>query len=212
MAERIGIYGGSFDPVHLGHLWVAEHCREQLPLDRVIFVPAATSPLKPAGPVADDASRLMMLQRALNDGVVDGSLQVDDRELRRGGTSYTIDTVQELAGQHPDAQWYLLVGSDAFASIQRWHRPAELLQQITPAVFLRGGDAAIDWRVLDGLVTPRRAAEIRCCRVQVPMIEVSSSDIRRRVAQRRSIRFRVPAAVQALIDTHALYQAAASPP
>ena len=213
MTERIAIYGGSFDPVHYGHLWVAENAREQLSLDRVIFVPAATSPLKPHGPVAGDAQRLAMLRLALAEAADSTdlpSLIVDQRELLRGGTSFTIDTVEAIRADHPDDELYLLIGSDAFAAIRLWHRPAELLNQIVPIVFRRGGDPEIDWNVLDGIVSAARCEQIRRASVNLPMIELSSGEIRERVAAGRSIRFRVPREVERLIATESLYQAEGS--
>ncbi len=219
---RVAIYGGSFDPVHLGHLWVAQNCAEKLRLDQVVFMPAATSPLKPHGPVASNEDRLMMLRLALAAGPQAGlvgqasasdgaALLVDDRELRRGGKSYTIDTVEEIKRQRPDDELFLLVGSDAFAAIGQWHRPKELLTAITPVVFRRGGDPPIEWSVLENLVSESRVAEIQAASVSIPMIEVSSGDIRQRVAEGRSIRFLVSPSVAALIRANSLYQAATSP-
>jgi nicotinate-nucleotide adenylyltransferase len=219
---RVAIYGGSFDPVHLGHLWVAQNCAEKLRLDQVVFMPAATSPLKPHGPVASNEDRLMMLRLALAAGPQPGlggqtsasdgaALLVDDRELRRGGKSYTIDTVEEIKRQRPDDDLFLLVGSDAFAAIGKWHRPEELLTMITPVVFRRGGDPPIDWSVLENLVSTSRIKAIQAASVSIPMIEVSSGDIRQRVAERRSIRFLVSPSVAALIRANSLYQAATSP-
>jgi len=212
---RVAIYGGSFDPVHIGHLWVAQNCAEQLRLDEVIFMPAATSPLKPHGPVASNDDRLMMLRLTLGGSQqpADGgtALLVDDRELRRGGKSFTIDTVEEMKRQRPDDELFLLVGSDAFAAIGQWHRPEDLLSAITPVVFRRGGDPPIDWSVLGELVPPSRIQEIEAASVSLPMIEISSGDIRRRVADGRSIRFLVSPSVAAFIRANSLYQAVASP-
>jgi nicotinate-nucleotide adenylyltransferase len=220
---RVAIYGGSFDPVHIGHLWAAQHCAEKLRLDQVIFIPAATSPLKPGGPEASNDDRLMMLRLALagnQQATTLGNQQaasenatflIDDRELRRGGKSFTIDTVQEIQRQRPGDTLFLLVGSDAFAAIGQWHRPSDLLKSITPIVFRRGGDPPIDWSVLEGLVPATRIDEIRAASVPIPMIEVSSGDIRRRVASGRSIRFLVSPSVAAFIRNQSLYQAATSP-
>jgi nicotinate-nucleotide adenylyltransferase len=211
---KVAIYGGSFDPVHFGHLWVAQHAGERLGLDEVIFVPAATSPLKPHGPVASDAQRLMMLKLAIGGSQPHDSgvrMTIDDCEIRRGGKSYTIDTVDQMRAARPDDQWFLLVGSDAFAAIRKWHRPEELLRSIIPVVFRRAGDPPIAWETLDGLVTPERAEIIRDHSLTLPMIEVSSADIRRRVAEGSSIRFLVPSPVAALIRGESLYQAPALP-
>jgi len=206
---KVAIYGGSFDPVHWGHLWVAQGCGEQLDLDQVLFIPAATSPLKPGGAVASDAQRVMMLQLAIGSAASTDrpQLVIDQREIDRGGTSYTVDTVAELQRERPDDEFLLLVGSDAFADIRRWHRPAELLMRVTPVVFRRGGDPPIAWSVLDGLVSAERAEQIQAAAVTLPMIELSSSDLRQRVASGRSIRFLVPHAVAAFIHAESLYRA-----
>lgn len=214
MRERVAIYGGSFDPVHLGHLWVAEFASEQLSLDRVLFIPAAISPLKLRGPTATDQQRAEMLRLALADSPAVGGgtrLLVDGRELRRGGVSYTLDTVRELLQELPAVELYLLVGSDAFASIRQWHRPADLLELVTPSVFRRGGDPMIDWRVLNGIVSPTRIEQVRGAELRLPQIEISSADIRRRVSEGRSIRFLVPDAVRAYIASQGLYQPRQSP-
>jgi nicotinate-nucleotide adenylyltransferase len=210
---KVAIFGGSFDPVHLGHLWAAQGCAEQLRLDQVIFMPTATSPLKPGGAVASGSQRATMVQLALGgmastNGPADGgvAMVVDEREIRRGGASYTVDTVAELKQERPDDAFFLLLGSDAFASIRLWHRPSELLEMITPVVFRRGGDPPTNWTVLETLLSPTRAAEIRQCGVTLPMIEISSSSIRQRVAKGRSIRFLVPHAVAAYIHAEALYR------
>ena len=206
---KVAIYGGSFDPVHWGHLWVAQGCGEQLDLDQVLFIPAATSPLKPGGAVASNAQRVMMLQLAIGGAASTErpQLVIDQREIDRGGTSYTFDTVAELQQERPDDEFLLLVGSDAFADIRRWHRSAELLMRVTPVVFRRGGDRPIDWSVLDGLVSAERAEQIQAAAVTLPMIELSSSDLRQRVASGRSIRFLVPNAVAAFIHAESLYRA-----
>lgn len=205
---KVAIYGGSFDPVHWGHLWVAQGCGEQLDLDQVLFIPTATSPLKPGGAVASNAQRVTMLQLAMG-GASNSErpqLVIDQRELHRGGISYTLDTVAELQQERPDDQFFLLIGSDAFASIRLWHRPEELLTRITPVVFRRGGDPPVDWSVLEGLVSAERIEQIRAAAVTLPLIELSSSDIRQRVASGRSIRFLVPHAVAAFIHAESLYQ------
>lgn len=200
---RIGIFGGSFDPVHLGHLWIAESALESLALDQIRWIPVATSPLKQHGPTAADEDRLQMVRLA-----VSGCQQhmVDDREIRRGDVSYTVDTIAELAEEHAGADIYFVIGSDSLADIRKWHQPQRLLELAIPAVVQRGGEGEIDFSVLDGLAAPERIELIRNSIIRMPLIEISSSDIRSRVAGGRSIRFRVPRAVEALIDAQRLYQ------
>lgn len=199
---RIGIFGGSFDPVHLGHLWIAEAATEQLRLDRLLWIPTATQPLKLDGPVASNEQRTQMLHLALagREGHV-----VDDRELRRSGVSYTLDTVRELQAEC-EGDFFLVVGSDSLESMRRWHRPEQLLSLVTLAVVQRGGGEKLDFSILDGLVEPPRIDLFRGHVIEMPVIEISSSDIRARVAEGRSIRHRVPRSVEAYINAEGVYR------
>lgn len=200
---RIGVFGGSFDPVHVGHLWIAEASIESLRLDSLRWIPTATSPLKPGGGIASDERRLQMLRLAVSG--VEGQV-VDDREIRRGEVSYTFDTITQLCEEFPEAEIFLIIGSDSLASMQKWHRPADLLQIATLSVVQRGGEADIDFAVLDGLATADRINCFREAVVRMPVIEISSSEIRDRVAAQRSIRYRVPHPVAALIENESLYR------
>ncbi|TWU42319.1 nicotinate (nicotinamide) nucleotide adenylyltransferase [Novipirellula artificiosorum] len=199
---RIGLFGGSFDPVHLGHLWIAESAIESLGLDQVRWIPAALSPLKPNGPVASDQDRLEMLRLAIS-----GSEKhvIDDREVRRGDVSYTVDTVVQLQSEFPIDDFYLIIGSDSLATIRQWYQSRKLLEKILLAVVQRGGEEQLDFSVLDRVATPQRIEEIGRHTIKMPVIEISSREIRERVAQGRSIRYRVPRSVEALIDAKNLY-------
>lgn len=213
---RLGIFGGSFDPVHLGHLWIGEAAMETLQLDRLAWIPTATQPLKPSGAAEDAQHRLAMLQLAVSgrEGFV-----VDPREIQRDGVSYSVDTVGEIKQEHPEAELFLIIGSDSLATMPQWHRPADLLSMVTLAVVQRPtdqaasdqaatdqtGQAALDFSVLDGLVSPERRAAIEAAVIAMPQIELSSSGIRQRVAAGQSIRYQVPAAVQMYLQTHHLY-------
>lgn len=211
MANRLALFGGSFDPIHYGHLWVAQHAIEHLGVDQVVFLPAATSPLKPNGPVASQADRLAMLQLALSK-VVDANgtrpMTIDDREMHRGGVSYTVDTVEEIKRERGGVELFLLLGSDVLADFRRWHQPQKLLGLVTPAVYRRGGTPEIDWGVLGGMASEERIAEIRQASLLIPMIELSSSNIRVRVAEGRSVRFMVPEEVRRYIIDRSLYRSA----
>ena len=205
MQIRRGIFGGSFDPVHYGHLILAETCREALELDQVCFVPAATSPLKPQGPVASGNDRLEMLQLAIGGSP---NFTVEPHEIERGGVSYTIDTVTHLKRQYPEVQWVFLLGADALHELDRWQRPDALLQLVELGVVNRSGHPAIDLEVASKLLPPGQRDALRASEVQIPAIEISSSELRQRIADGRSIRFRTPRAVEAYIATHQLYRAA----
>jgi len=200
---RIGILGGSFDPIHLGHLWIAEAALESLQLDQIRWIPAAVSPLKPAGTVATDRDRLQMLRLATSGCE---NYFVDDCEIERRGVSYTVDTLSELHTAHPTAELFLIVGSDSLASFQQWHQPERILRIATLAVVQRSGGAKIDFSVLESLADPERIEQFRQSVISMPLIELSSTEIRQRIAAGRSIRFRVPHAVRAYIDAEKLYR------
>jgi nicotinate-nucleotide adenylyltransferase len=204
---RIGIFGGSFDPVHLGHLWIAEAAKEALALTELRWIPAAQSPLKAGGPAASGSQRMTMLQLALA-GLED--TVVDDRELRRGDVSYTVDTLSELRREFPQAELLLIIGSDSLATMKQWHQAEKLLAMTTLAVVRRGGEPEPDFSVLQELVDPERIDWFRRCTIPMPLIEISSSELRARVAQGRSIRFRTPRAVEAFIRAEELYRPTAS--
>ncbi|TWT82807.1 Nicotinate-nucleotide adenylyltransferase [Planctomycetes bacterium CA13] len=199
---KIGIFGGSFDPIHLGHLWIAESAIETLGLDQVRWIPAAKSPLKPHGPVASDQDRLEMVRLAISGAE---KHRLDDREIRRGEISYSVDTVADLQAEFPTDEFCLIIGSDSLALIHKWYQAKKLLERILPAVVQRGGEPDIDFSVLNGLVDPKRVKMIRDHVIKMPVIEISSSEIRERVAQGRSIRYRVPRSVEALLEARKIY-------
>lgn len=156
----VGVFGGSFDPVHLGHLWIAEAALEHLPVDHVRWVPAATSPLKPAGPVASNSQRLSMLRLALagQSGHV-----IDTLELDRDGISYTVDTLEDLRAAFPGRPLFLIIGADSLASFAQWEAPERLLQQCVLAVVRRGGVPSPDYSILNGFASAERVDQ---CRMQ----------------------------------------------
>lgn len=199
MARKIGVFGGSFDPVHLGHLWISEAARETLSLDEVRWLPAATSPLKPDGPVASDEARLRMVRLAVSGNPY---FVVDDREIRRGKISYTVDTIAEIMEEHPDDELFLIIGGDSLASFGLWHQPKKLLGMVTLAIVARGGIPAPDLAVIKSYET--RSVD-RHQIVSMPLIEVSSREIRARIAAGKTIRYQVPAPVDAMIRAESLY-------
>ena len=203
---RLGIFGGSFDPVHIGHLWIAESAQESLGLDEVRWLPAAMSPLKPGGTRASAEDRLEMLRLAL--AGVDKHV-VDDREIRRGGVSYTVDTMAEIREENPTAAIFLIIGGDSLASFGQWHQPTRLLGLIQLAVVHRGGEPPIDFAVLKGLADDSQIEQARRHVIQMPIIQVSSSELRQRIAAGRSIRFRTPDPVRAWIEAKRIYQSKA---
>ncbi|MGL4464854.1 MAG: nicotinate-nucleotide adenylyltransferase [Planctomycetia bacterium] len=219
-SPRIGVFGGSFDPIHLGHLLLLETAREQLGFDHVVVLPTAVSPWKVDRTVAAAEQRLDMarLATAGNDGAV-----VSDWEARRAGVSYTVDALRELHDQRPDAALVLLVGSDNLAGLPLWKDAREIVRLAAVAAAGRPGAssegttveevaptaAALARRFADvfgAAWTPADAAAVRVHRLQMPAVEISSRDVRARVAAGRSIRYRVPDAVAAYIAEHGLYR------
>ena len=204
---RIGVYGGSFNPVHLGHLIAAECCREQAGLDRVLFVPAAVPPHKQDHELADAADRVAMLTLAIGGH---DAFAVSTVELDRGGVSYTIDTLTALAEQHPGDRFVLLLGPDSLAQLPTWRTPRAILDGWEVVAVERAGldDVAAIVRepALAALLGPDRAAHLIESRVRMPAIGIRASDLRAAVAAGRSIRFRTPRAVEATIATHRLYR------
>jgi len=186
MSLRIALYGGTFDPIHHGHLILARDAIEQLTLDRVIFIPAAISPHKPGTIPAPARARWKMLQAAT---AGDPRFVLDDCELDREGPSFTIDTVEVLQRKLPDATLFYLIGGDNVAKLDTWHRIGALRNLVTFVVFDRGQSG-----VTHQLQTLARR------------IDISATEIRRRVADHLPIDYLVPESVATLIAQHHLYK------
>lgn len=189
--RRIGLFGGSFDPVHLGHLLVAEAAREELELDRVFFIPTARSPFKPDNQPAPDELRAAMLRLALAGRT---HCEVDEQEFHRGGVSYTVDTVREYAKRFPGSELFWLIGADNVAKLPEWHRAPELAELAQFVAIPRPGESAVSFPA------PFRGQLLR----GFPF-GVSSSQIRARVKAGLPIDLLVPAAVAETIRNHRLY-------
>lgn len=193
--------------MHYGHLLLAQQCLESAGLDRVLFVPAAHSPLKANPPVADNKARLEMLQLALADHP---QFAISTVELDRGHISYTVDTLRTLREAEPHHQWFLLLGLDSLLDFPRWQQPAEILQLADLIVVNRPGTsgplAADAWQVLQEVATPAQVEQTRASLVQSQQFEFSSTDLRQRAAHGRSLRFRTPRAVEKYIETQGLYR------
>lgn len=192
---RIGIFGGSFDPVHYGHLIFAEICREHCELDEVRFVPAAVPPHKQDQGRAANEHRLQMLQLAIGGNP---KLSVWDAELRRGGVSYTVDTLQALHDEQPHDEIYLLLGADSLFDLPNWREPRRICELATLAVANRPENPPVDFSLLEHVKSPQIV-------VPMPQLDISSSEIRRRVANGQSIRYQTPRAVEEYIASQGLY-------
>jgi len=200
---RIGLFGGSFDPVHCGHLMLADSCAQQAALDAVWFVPAAHQPLKPTGPVATDADRLAMLRLAVVDRA---HFEVSQLELERGGVSYTVDTLAKVQLQHPEAELFFMMGADSLADLPQWHRPEEICSLATLLVVRRAGAPDPDFNVLLDFVSAERLDRFRDHQVEMTEIPISSSQIRELIATEGDWRKLVPAGVAEYIDKNDLYR------
>jgi len=190
---RIGLFGGSFDPVHLAHLALARCAVDQLKLDRLLWVPAGKPWQKPG--VTEAAHRLAMV-RLMVEG--EPSFAVDERELKREGASYTVDTVEELLAAHPGAELFLVIGQDQYARLPTWHRWQDLLRQVTLAVAARADEevhAAAEVAAVSGKVQ----------RLAMPAMHVSSTEVREKVSRGEDIRPLVGDAVAQYISRHRLY-------
>lgn len=200
---KLGVFGGSFDPVHYGHLLLAENCREACGLDEVWFVPAAVPPHKQDRDRASDDHRWTMLELAIAEIP---EFRACDLELRRGGVSYTVDTLEYLQAARPDAELHLLLGGDSMGDFPTWKATARIVELATLAVVRRGGRPADDVRRWREELAKRTGVDVRCQAVEMPAWEVSSSELRRRAAEGRSLRFLTPPAVASYIQRERLYR------
>ncbi len=191
---RIGVFGGTFDPPHIGHLIVAQEVHFRLGLDRVLWVPAAVPPHKIGQDMTAATIRLDLVRAAIGD---DDRFRVSDAEIRRDGPSYTVDTLRELRTTSPGDDLYLVVGADQLAELDTWREPGEIRRLATVVGFARSGKPALD--VTSGHV------------VEVPRVDVSSTEIRRRIAAEEPVAYLMPASVESVVLRERLYRAASSP-
>lgn len=197
---RLGVFGGSFDPVHLGHLILAEQCREQAGLDEVLFVPTARHPLKTDRQYTPFDVRVEMLRLAVGDR---SEFRIDELENERPGLSFTADTLAILKQRRPGAELLLLLGSDCLPELPQWREPERIVDRAELVVMERPGSPALSAEQLRALL--KLASPPRLRRVEVPLIDIASRDIRRRVGAGRSVRYLVPDAVEAFIRARGLY-------
>ena len=200
---RVGVFGGAFDPIHFGHLILAEQCREQAGLDKVWFVPAARHPFKsdPAGTPFE--RRVEMLRLAIAGY---SAFEVNDIEKDRPGPSYTADTLDELQRLHPEAELHFLLGSDGLPDLPKWYAPLRIIRRAALVVMERPGHPVVPAETLARALTLPPDVPLRLKTVEVPLIDLSSRDIRRRVGNGRTIRYMLPRAVEVYIAEKGLYR------
>ena len=191
-APRLGLYGGSFDPLHRGHLLVAQAALEELALDRLFFIPAAQSPFKPGSRPAPDAARLRMLRRSL---AGQSRTEVHCDELTRGGVSYSIDTVNAFRARNPGAELFWLIGADHVPTLPQWREALALAEAVTFVVIPRPGQPQAT------LPPPWRLRHLRGW-----PLGVSSSEIRDRVRNGMSFEHLVPSGTAEIIASERLYR------
>lgn len=198
---RVGVLGGTFDPIHIGHLILAEEARDQLDLSIVYFVPAGDPPHKRERRLAPVAERLRMIELATADNPIFQPSRVD---ADRPGPHYTLDMVHVFRDQlPPGGELYFLMGFDSLTELPRWHRPAELLAACR-LVALTRYNVPLDWAYLEAQLPGLRQ---RVTLLDMPELEIASNQIQARVRAGRSIRYLVPEAVRDYIATQGLYQA-----
>jgi nicotinate-nucleotide adenylyltransferase len=200
---RVGIFGGTFDPVHLGHLVLAEQVREQGRLDEVWFVPAPRPPQKDGQAITRFDARVEMLALAI---AGQPAFKIDELEKERTGPSYTVETLAELRRRHPTDTFFLLVGGDSLADLPGWRDPRGIVEQAGLLVMTRPGVALLSTGELRRRLGLADDSPLSLEVLQTPQIDIASRDLRRRVAEGRTIRYLVPRAVEAYIRDRGLYR------
>lgn len=199
---NLGIFGGSFDPIHNGHLRLAECCLQQAKLDEIWFTPAAQQPHKPAGPKAEETHRCGMIQQAI---LNHSAFRLSRLEVARGGVSFTVDTLRAIQADHPHDQLHFLMGADALRDFPNWHKPGEICQLARPIVAHRAGESASNLRLLKELLD-QAGCVTEATQIDMPEVAISSSLIRNRIRAGDSIEGLAPEPVIAYIERHQLYR------
>ena len=203
MAKKIILFGGSFDPIHRGHIIVAKSAAKQIGSDKVVFIPARRSPHKEFFPNAGDNARLDMISIAIS---AENTFQVSDCELKRSDPSYTIDTIRFFRQTYPDdTQFYWLVGADMLAELPKWYEIRSIIDECNLSIMDRGGMDAPDMTALEGVITSERVEKLKKNMISTPLEEVSSTEIRAKLAQGQDVSELLDADVLAYIRENRLY-------
>lgn len=203
MSHCIGLYGGSFDPIHHGHLIIARAVAERLNLATVCFLPSGRPPHKLGRAIAPIEHRMALVQAAI---AGESLFSCSDFDARRDGPSYTIDTVRHFRSLHGSAaELFWIIGADSLADLITWRQVRELVDECRIVAAARPGWEQIDWNAYAGVLTDAQIAELRAGVIHTPQIDVSSTEIRHRIKSGLSIRFLVPEVVREYISDHGLY-------
>jgi nicotinate-nucleotide adenylyltransferase len=198
MSERIGIFGGTFDPIHHGHLIIASELKFQLQLDRLFFLPAGIPPHKTNLTISSNEDRLNMLEMVLQN---DPNFEISYVDIENQGLSYTAESMRQHQQRFAEAELHFLMGQDSFRDLPHWHNPGEITKLVRLGVALRPG-VVVD---IEHIYQQVPEAEGRVDFVDVPLIQIASSEIRRRVRSNEPIRYHVPHNVETYIREHRLY-------
>lgn len=206
---RIGIFGGSFDPIHLGHLLLAQQCVESAQLEKLFFVPAAIPPHKLEHSLASNEHRLAMIKLAIGGN---DTFCVDTCELDREGVSFTVDTLRSFTSRFPADEIFLLMGADSLYEFHTWKDPHEICELAIPLVGERPGSDPVDFALLSEFTSAERLEQIRRFAFTSKQVEISSSQIQRDLRQGKTIRYQTPKAVEQFILEKKLYIASHADP
>lgn len=200
---RLGLFGGTFDPVHYGHLVLAEQCRQACRLDKVWFLPAGRPPHKPDRDLTPAAQRVEMVELAIA-GHPDFALC--NLEVDRAGPSYTVETLEQVHREQPQAALFFLIGSDSLAELATWYQPQRIVELAQLIVASRIGTPPPSFEDLRSFMDAAQIERLGEHFVEISAVGIASTEIRLRVASGKSVRYLVPRAVEVYIDTHGLYR------
>lgn len=199
--RKIGVMGGTFNPVHTGHLLLAEWAKEAVELDQVLFIPAGNPYMKSGSHILDGSKRLEMVSLAIKDNP---AFTASGMEINRKGYTYTCDTMEQLKNESPNDEFYFIMGADCLYTIEKWREPERIFRACHLIAAARNGSSLCDMEVKCKELTEKYHANILL--LQFPDIEISSTDIRERMSSGRSVRYLVPESVHKYMIENSLYK------